>query len=149
MLLTLLSLSGTQIKDLRITTAGTQMDARDPGATPPILTLRGSTAMSNSVVSVIVFLCEYIQVFFLSVYSSQGDQKKEFAKFTASSSCSSPLIWDPHRNVVCGEQRRGGFVHKKPLLLPLRSLTPAVHYSLELFVFPHQCTGAWPYHNGS
>lgn len=62
MLLTLLSLTGTQIKDLRITIAGTQMDARDPGALPLILTLRGSTAMSNNVVSVIVYVCEYIQV---------------------------------------------------------------------------------------
>lgn len=39
------------------------MDARDPGASPPILKLRGSTAVSNSVVSVIVFVCEYLQVF--------------------------------------------------------------------------------------
>lgn len=62
MLLILLSLSGTQIKDLRITSAGTQTDARDPGASLPILTLRGSTAMSNSVVSVIVNVCEYIQI---------------------------------------------------------------------------------------
>lgn len=38
------------------------MDARDPGALPLILTLRGSTAMSNNVVSVIVYVCEYIQV---------------------------------------------------------------------------------------
>lgn len=62
MLLTLPCLSGTQIKDSRITTAGTQTDARDPGASPPTLTLRGSIAMSNSVVSVIVDVCEYIQV---------------------------------------------------------------------------------------
>lgn len=96
-------------------------------------------------------MCVSIYRFSLGVCRQVKEtEKKEFAKFTASSSCSSPLIWDCHRNVVCGEQRRGGSVRKKNLLLPpLRSLTPAVNWSLQVFVFPHQRTGAWPYLNES
>lgn len=118
MLLTFLCLSGTQIKDLRITTAGTQMDARDPGASPPILALCGSTAISNSVVSVIINAWKCTVYRFSSGVCRQVKEtkkkkkkEKELTKFTASSSCSSPLVWDPHRNVVCREQRRGGFVY--------------------------------------